>query len=310
MIFMVDITHKSNSLRYARTQAVVRFSRSATAEAIRDKKVPKGDVFEMAKAAALFAVKRTSDMIPDCHPLPVEFAAVTYELDDMQLRIIMEVKTVYKTGVEVEAMHGVSVAALTVYDMLKPLDDGIEITSIRLLEKKGGKSEYSVEFLERLSAAVIVCSDSVASGKKQDSAGKAVIAHLEKLHVKVSEYSVIPDEVEEIRSKLKVLLAAGHRLVIFTGGTGLSQRDVTPEAIRPMLQREIPGIEEAIRQYGQDRMPYAMLSRSVAGMIGDTLVLALPGSTRGASESMEAVFPHVLHLFRVLEALRHEEGLN
>lgn len=307
---MIDITHKSNSLRYARTQAIVRFSDIHTAEAIRAKKVPKGDVFEMAKSAALFAVKRTSDMIPDCHPLPVEYAGVSYELEELQLRIIMEVKTVYKTGVEVEAMHGVSVAALTVYDMLKPIDDGIEITAIRLLEKKGGKSQYAVEFLERLSAAVVVCSDSVSSGKKEDSAGKAIIAHLEKLRVKVSEYSVIPDEVEEIRSRLKVLVAAGHRLVIFTGGTGLSRRDVTPEAIRPLLDREIPGIEERIRQYGQERMPYAMLSRSVAGMVGDSLVLALPGSTRGAAESMEAVFPHVLHLFRVLEALRHEEGAN
>ncbi|MFM2134944.1 MAG: hypothetical protein RL021_344 [Bacteroidota bacterium] len=305
---MIDITHKSDSLRYARTQAVVRFSHARTAEAVREKKVPKGDVFEMAKAAALFAVKRTSDMIPDCHPLPVEYAGVSYELEDTQLRIILEVKTVYKTGVEVEAMHGVSVAALTVYDMLKPLDSGIEITSIRLLEKKGGKSNYSSEFMERISAAVVVCSDSVSSGKKEDSAGKAIISHLDKLQVKVSEYSVISDEIEQIRGKLNSLVAAGHQLVIFTGGTGLSRRDVTPEAIRPLLEREVPGIEETIRQYGQERMPYAMLSRSVAGMIGDSLVLALPGSTRGASESMEAVFPHVLHIFRVLEALRHEEG--
>jgi cyclic pyranopterin phosphate synthase len=114
--------------------------------------------------------------------------------------------------------------------------------------------------------------------------------------------------VEDIQKKLRHLVAENIQLIIFTGGTGLSRRDVTPEAIRPMLDREIPGIEETIRQYGQQRMPYAMLSRSVAGMIGDSLVLALPGSTKGAAESMDAVFPHVLHIFRVLEALRHEES--
>jgi molybdenum cofactor biosynthesis protein MoaC len=304
---MIDITHKSNTQRYARTQAVVRFGSPLTAIAIRERKVPKGDVMEAARAAALFAVKRTSDMIPDCHPLPVEYANVRYELSDDSLRIEMEVKTVYKTGVEVEAMHGVSVAALTVYDMLKPIDSDLEISSIRLLEKKGGKSDFPAEFLERLNASVIVCSDSISSGKKEDRAGKAIIERLERMHVKVAEYTIIPDEKEMIQAKLRSLVAAGHQLVIFTGGTGLSRRDVTPEAIRPLLEREVPGIEETIRRYGQDRMPYSMLSRSVAGMIGETLVLGLPGSTRGAGESMDAVFPHVLHLFRVLEALRHEE---
>lgn len=305
---MVDITHKSNTLRYARAQAIVRFSHAETSEAIRQSKVPKGNVFEMAKAAALLAVKRTSDVIPDCHPLPIEFAAVHYVLEDLQLTVEMEVKTIYKTGVEVEAMHGVSVAALTIYDMLKPIDASIEIGSIRLLEKKGGKSSYSPEFLQRLSAAVIVCSDSISAGEKEDRAGKAIISKLEQLGVRIAEYTIIPDERNLIQEKVTALTKANHQLVIFTGGTGLSKRDVTPEAIRPMLERSIPGIEETIRDYGQQRMPYAMLSRSVAGMIGETLVLALPGSTKGAAESMDAIFPQVLHLFRVLEALRHDES--
>jgi molybdenum cofactor synthesis domain-containing protein len=179
---------------------------------------------------------------------------------------------------------------------------------MRLLEKQGGKSDHSKGVAPSISAAVIVCSDSIAAGKNEDRAGKSIIGRLERIGVKVADYLIIPDEIDPIRSQLTALVEKEVRLIIFTGGTGLSKRDVTPEAIRPLLERTIPGIEEVMRDYGQERMPYAMLSRSVAGMIGDTLVLALPGSTKGAEESMDAIFPQVLHLFRVLDSLRHEEA--
>ena len=84
--------------------------------------MPKGDVFEFSRAAGLLAIKKTSDVIPDCHPLPVEFAAITYSIEGLQIFINVEVHTIYKTGVEVEAMHGASVVALVMYDMLKPID--------------------------------------------------------------------------------------------------------------------------------------------------------------------------------------------
>ena len=97
----------------------------------------------------------------------------------------------------------------------------------------------------------------------------------------------------------------GCCLIVTTGGTGPAVRDVTPEAILPLLDREIPGIAEASRNYGQDRTPYAMLSRSLAGVKDQTLVLALPGSTKGAAESMDALFPSLLHLFRIMKGARH-----
>lgn len=205
-----------------------------------------------------------------------------------------------------EAMHGVSVVALNMYDMLKPIDKGVEIRHIKLLKKQGGKSDYSDTFNKVLSAAVIVCSDSISEGKKEDYAGKAVMAKLESCGVLVKDYQIIPDEKELIQEKAKHYHQEGIDLIIFSGGTGLSHRDVTPEALLPLLERRIPGIEEAIRSYGQDRTPYSMLSRSVAGSLGESLLLALPGSTKGAQESMDALFPALLHIFRIFQGAKHD----
>lgn len=303
---MVDITHKTNTLRSATATATVRVGQPETIDAIRNRRVPKGDVLEMAKTAGLFAVKKTSDIIPDCHPLPVEYTAVSYAFGETEIRIEMEVKTIYKTGVEVEAMHGVSVVALTMYDMLKPIDKNVTISEIKLKQKKGGKSNYRTKG-EGKSAGVIVCSDTISAGQKEDRAGKAIIAILEEHKVEIDTYTIIPDEAEAIRSVLFRLTEKQIDLIIFTGGTGLSPRDVTPETLEPLLERRIPGVEEAIRTYGQNRMPYAMLSRSLAGTIGQSIVLALPGSTNGARESMQAVFPALLHAFGIFKGKPHKE---
>lgn len=302
---MVDITHKIITQRTATAQAIVKVGSPATMQAILNKTVPKGDVLEVARTAGLFAVKNTSNSIPDCHPMPIEFTGIEYELLEDSVLIKVTVKAIYRTGVEVEAMHGASIVALTMYDMLKPIDKQVEISTIKLLHKKGGKSDYGIKEELDLSIAVIVCSDSVSSGKKEDRAGKVISDKVKKLGLSVSSYSIIPDEVADIQETINKLCSSNKDLIILTGGTGLSNRDVTPEAIIPLLDRRIPGIEEAIRSYGQDRTPYAMLSRSVVGFKGDTLIMALPGSTAGASESMDAVFPSVLHLFKILNGFNH-----
>tara|TARA_B110000305_G_scaffold242094_1_gene319826 strand:- start:8281 stop:9192 length:912 start_codon:yes stop_codon:yes gene_type:complete len=303
---MVEITHKNTTLRTAVAQAIVQVSSQETIDAIQNDLVPKGNVFEMAKTAGLFAVKKTSDIIPDCHPLPIEYTGVTYEVEGLQIKILIEVKTIYRTGVEVEAMHGVSVIALTMYDMLKPIDKGIEIQNVKLVKKKGGKSDFKDKFRKDIKAAVIVCSDTISAGQKEDKAGKAIIAKLESAHVEIVDYLIIPDEFDRIQEVTLNHVSQGTDLIIFTGGTGLSKRDVTPDALAPLLDREIPGIAEAIRSYGQERTPYSMLSRSIVGTKEQSVIMALPGSTKGASESMDAVFPALLHVFQIFKGARHD----
>jgi len=302
---MVDITHKITTLRTAVAQATVKVGSAQTLQAIVDKTVPKGDVLEVARTAGLFAVKNTSNAIPDCHPMPIESTSIAFELLENTIQIEVTVKTIYKTGIEVEAMHGASIVALTIYDMLKPIDKNVEIKNIRLLHKKGGKSDFGDLKNANLSVAVVVCSDSVSAGTKSDSSGKIIAEKLNKLGLKVGKYHIIPDEIEAIQNNINSLCDQKTDLVILTGGTGLSDKDITPEALIPLLDRRIPGIEEAIRSYGQQRTPFAMLSRSVVGFKSNTLLMALPGSVGGAAESIDAVFPSVLHLFQLLNGFDH-----
>lgn len=294
---MVNITHKNYTLRKAIATATVLVSKPETIEAIVNKTVPKGDVLEFARAATFLAVKKTSDLIPDCHPLPIEYTAVSYNISELSIEILVEVHTIYKTGVEVEAMHGASTAALVLYDMLKPIDKNVSILNIALKQKTGGKSDQ--KYPKDIKTAVVVCSDSLIKGEREDTSGKAIISILEEKNLEVNQYLSVPDEIDAIQEAFLNLKSQGFDFVIFTGGTGLSKRDVTPEALKIYIDKEIPGIMETARNYGQQRIPTAMLSCGIAGFSGDTLLITLPGSKKACEESLQAVFPAILHVFSV-----------
>lgn len=303
---MVNITHKSSTLRKAVALGTLKVSKQETIDAILNKMVPKGDVFEFSRAAGLLACKKTYEVIPDCHPLPVEYTSITHIIENMNIVIRVEVHTVYKTGVEVEAMHGAAITALTMYDMLKPIDDAIEISSIKLDSKVGGKSDIKYAYPEQLKVAVITCSDSIKQGDDSDKSGDIIRMELSKHKLNVLHKEIIPDDFDVIQQKARQLIGENFQLILFTGGTGLSKRDVTPDAISPLIDRNVPGIMEAARNYGQDRTPYAMLSRGIAGFAGETFIITLPGSPRGVEETMQAIFPYVLHIFKVKEGVRHD----
>lgn len=151
-------------------------------------------------------------------------------------------------------------------------------------------------------AAVLTISDSASAGTRTDRSGPAVRERLEQLGWRVSVTEVIPDEAGEISTRLAALADGGQVSAIFTtGGTGLAARDVTPEATRAAIDREIPGLPELMRARGRDSTPLAVLSRAVAGTRGRVLIVNLPGSPKGAVESLDAiveVVPHVLELLR------------
>ena len=251
------------------------------------------------------AVKNAFSILPEVYPTIIDAIEVLDTLEGTCLKFTVTVKAIHKDNLDSEAMLGASVAAITLSKMLETTHAGVAIGAVKILKSKSALQGFKRMFPSNLKAAVIVCSDTISEGKKEDKAGKAIIEKLKESSVEITHYEVIPDEKDSISEKA-LELSKTNNLLIYTGGTGLSFRDVTPEALAPLLERNIPGIEEAIRSYGQERMPFAMLSRSVAGTIGNCLVLALPGSTNGARESMDAIFPHVLHVFKILRGQSHD----
>lgn len=151
-------------------------------------------------------------------------------------------------------------------------------------------------------AAVLTISDSASAGTRNDVSGPAVRERLEQLGWSVSVVETVPDEAGQISARLATLADGGQISAIFTtGGTGVAPRDVTPEATRAVLDREIPGFGELMRSNGREFTPMAALSRSLAGTRGRVLIVNLPGSPKGAVQSLDAIVelvPHVLELLR------------
>lgn len=304
---MKDVSGKLDTLREAFAEASLR-AKAETIDMVRRGNVPKGNVLEMARAAGILAAKKTGELIPYCHQVPLDWFFVDFEILEEKIVIKTQAKAIWKTGVEMEALTAATISALTIYDMLKPLDDTLEITSVKLVEKRGGKGEWKQRFKTPLSAAVLVLSDSVSQGKKEDKSGKTIIEKLRGEPIEVIEYKILPDDFETIKKELiRLADEVEADLILTTGGTGLSPRDVTVEATKEVIEREIPGISEAGRIYGFQRTPYAMLSRGISGVRSKTIIINLPGSSRGVAETVDALFPWVLHAFWILSGGEHKK---
>lgn len=299
---MRNVSHKVTTRRSAIARAELTAS-PATLTAIRDGTVPKGDPLPVSKVAAVMAAKRTTDWIPYCHPIPIEFVDVKFELQSDRIIVTVEVVSVAKTGVEMEALTAASAAVLNLYDMLKMFDDDMEIVGIRLIEKRGGKSDFVSD--SGWTAGVIVVSDRVSAGTFEDKSGGILKVGLESLGAASVAKTVVGDDHDQIQKAVQELVSAATNIVLVTGGTGISPRDRTPEAISPLFDLELPGISETLRRYGQDRIPTAHFSRSVAGIIGSTIVLAIPGSPAACEDALVALFPGLLHAQAMLRGEGH-----
>src|SRR5215218_9200219 len=302
---MFDIGDKSETLRIATARAIVKV-RPKTIQLIQEGKAPKGNIVDAARISATMAAKRTWDLLPYCHPIPIDHIKVDILIKTESIEVDVQVKTTWKTGVEMESLTGASIAALTIYDMLKPVDETLAIESVKLLSKDGGLKGFYEKYDKPLKAAVIVISDSVSKGDRADKSGKLAVERLKNSGFEVVDYKVIPDDAGQIESSLKNACdELKVDLVLTSGGTGLGPRDTTPEATRKLLEKEVIGISEALRMHGQKRTPLSMLSRGAAGVRGKTVIVNLPGSTKAVSESLDALIPGILHASKMLGGHGH-----
>ncbi|BAM04190.1 bifunctional molybdenum cofactor biosynthesis protein MoaC/MoaB [Phycisphaera mikurensis] len=313
---MVDAGGKPLTPRSATVRAVVAVG-PALARAISANEVSKGDVLGTAQLAGIAAAKRTADLIPLCHPLPIDGVEVTLALDEPAGEVGIEatVTTVWKTGVEMEAFTCATAAALTVIDMGKAIERDCRIQEVRLLAKSGGRSgdfgtaEREPEAAEAATVrgsgsasaevAVLTVSDGVAAGEREDLGGPAVASAAERMlgAGAVVRTASTADGREAVERALRDLLAEEPDLLLTTGGTGLAARDLTPEATAAVVDRPAPALMELARARCCASFPLAVLSRGIAGVAGPTLVVNLPGSPKGAVETLEAladVLPHAI----------------
>ncbi|MFW0790123.1 bifunctional molybdenum cofactor biosynthesis protein MoaC/MoaB [Gordonia sp. CPCC 205333] len=316
---MVDVSQKDVTKRTATARGVFRTTRRVIA-LISSGNTPKGDVLAVARIAGIMGAKRTSDLIPLCHQLPLNSVDVSFELTDDTVVVTATASTTGRTGVEMEALTAVSVAGLTLHDMVKAVDPAASMNDVALWAKDGGRhgswrrdeppaepvrtvAAGTVDVYPGRRAIVLVSSTRIASGERADATGPVIREWLTSKGFQVAEPIIAADA--DVAGALRAALAQRPALLITTGGTGPTSDDHTPEATAPHLTTALPGIAEAMRETGRAATPYSSLSRGLAGFAGRTLVVNLPGSKGGVNDGIAVLDPLVSHLFHLADGGGH-----
>ena len=299
---MVDISDKVLSARVARAQGKI-FMDKKTIKLIKDKSVSKGDVLTVAKISGIQAAKKTYESIPMCHQINLSFIDLSFLIETDCIIISSVAKTNEATGVEMEALNAVSNAALTIYDMCKSVDKNMSIGDVSLIKKTGGKTSHNINY--RPKVGIITLSDSVFSGKNKDLSGLILSNGFRDSGCIVEDTIILPDGSEELIPIIKEWSSKNVELILTTGGTGLGSRDLTTGIIEKIFDSKLPGVEQALHSYGYTKIKSAMLSRLLAGVMGKTIIICLPGSPGAVKDALNVLIPFIFHSFHMLRDEKH-----
>lgn len=299
---MVDVTAKTTTVRMATAEGTITLL-PETIQAIQDKQLPKGDVLTAAKLAGIQAAKKTAGLIPLCHQLPLSWIDLEFEILPDHILIKSTVKTQAGTGVEMEALTAVTVGALTIYDMCKAVDKAMVIQGIRLIKKSGGKASFAIEYRPRV--GVITLSDRLAAGKGIDKSGSILQEGFKAAGCTVEHYVLLPDGSDQLEPTIESWIEEGVELILTTGGTGLGPRDFTIAQVEKLVDSRLTGVEQALHAYGRRQVKTAMLSRLLAGTIGQTIVICLPGSPGAVKDALTVLIPTIFHAGEIMKGGGH-----
>ncbi|MGZ3773866.1 MAG: bifunctional molybdenum cofactor biosynthesis protein MoaC/MoaB [Pseudobdellovibrionaceae bacterium] len=310
---MIDVGEKAVTRRKSIATGTIHMA-VQTIEMIKSGHSPKGNILAIAEVAGIMAAKNTSQHLPLCHPLLLDSVRIWFEIHGSSVTAFCEVICHAKTGVEMEALVGVNTCLLTIYDLAKAVDPVLEITNVYLDTKEGGKSGLwrhpktekaesptPLKDLSYLRFAVATLSDRASQGLYKDESGPGLISYFNARQAQEIFYSVIPDERETLKKIINRATEEKVDVLLLTGGTGLSERDITPDVIKELASKELTGFGEKQRIYGSNFTNAAWLSRASAYVVGKTLVVLFPGSPKAVKQGLEAIgdlIPHAIKMIR------------
>lgn len=308
---MINVGKKRPTRRKAIASGSIYMNPEAL-DAIKNDRLPKGNVLALAEAAGIIGAKKTPELIPMCHTLPLDQVTIDFTLNESNNSITAYAQAVAfaKTGVEMEALAGVNAALLTIWDLTKGIDPSLSIRDVQLLVKTGGKNGLwtnpngipnwlthqlpDKQILANKKAAILVMSDRASAGTYEDQSGPILKALLEDAGAHIISTQVIADKQDTISTAIKKSCVQDKPdLLIASGGTGPGPKDVTPDALNQISDRMLEGLGDLLRTESLYFTDTAWLSRMTAGMVGATLVIALPGSPKAVAECWDIISPFI-----------------
>lgn len=320
---MIDISKKPTSYRRACVFGSIYVGKEVFF-LIKNKSIEKGDPLVLAEAAGINAIKNTNNSILFCHPINIEniFFSSIMDFDNYLIKIYCIVNAHSKTGVEMEAMCGVSMALLTIYDLTKKFNPFVSIKEIKLLFKDGGENGLIIGsldsvpvhlksyflnntiILENISVFLITVSNRASFGFYKDLSGQNLIDFFSIKKSKILNFIILPDDKEILFNTVKRIIEKhSPNFVFISGGTGLSFDDITPSVISSLCDKIIPGIGELIRNIGLNYSLMSCLSASISGIYKKSLIISLPGNPSAVNECLDVLQYILLHSINIVNKL-------